>query len=467
MLVEPLELTTPIAAFNGGMFVQPDLTTVLEQRTLPLAVADEVVDYLLRAGPRRLGLPRRRLVHPRPRRAPRRARAGNRAVRADGDRRPARRARRRRQDRRRQRRSTRWSRAAEAELRAARRRRTRRRRVRSPTTSTSRTPMRTRAWSCALARACSSIPLEQIAAIGDMPNDVLMFGIAGMSIAMGNASPDVQRCARYVTTSNEEEGFANAVDAFVLGGTALRAQATLGLPAGTRACLFDLDGVLTQTARLHAAAWKQMFDDFLRERAARRGRAVRPVRRRSRLHALRRRQAARRRRALVPRLARHRAARGRRVRGAGRAQGRAPARAACASEHVETYDGLGALRARGARGRPAHGGRVVEQALRSEVLASAGIADLFDARIDGVVAAQQHLAGKPAPDTYLAAARALGVDPDAGGRVRGRARRRRGRAGGPLRLRGRRRPRGPGRRASPARRRRRGAPTSPRCWRPP
>jgi len=61
------------------------------------------------------------------------------------------------------------------------------------------------------------VPLEAIAAIGDMPNDVLMFAIAGTSIAMGNASREVQRTARYVTTSNEEEGFANAVDRFILG----------------------------------------------------------------------------------------------------------------------------------------------------------------------------------------------------------------------------------------------------------
>ena len=45
----------------------------------------------------------------------------------------------------------------------------------------------------------------------------------------------------------------------------------LGLPDGTRACLFDLDGVLTDTASVHAAAWKQMFDDFLRARADRTG----------------------------------------------------------------------------------------------------------------------------------------------------------------------------------------------------
>src|SRR5881409_138604 len=42
----------------------------------------------------------------------------------------------------------------------------------------------------------------------------------------------------------------------------------LGLPAGVHACLFDLDGVLTQTAKVHAAAWKEMFDGYLLERAA-------------------------------------------------------------------------------------------------------------------------------------------------------------------------------------------------------
>jgi Cof subfamily protein (haloacid dehalogenase superfamily) len=57
---------------------------------------------------------------------------------------------------------------------------------------------------------------DDIATIGDMPNDVLMFAHSGLSIAMGNASPDVKRCARRVTTSNEDEGFANAVERFVL-----------------------------------------------------------------------------------------------------------------------------------------------------------------------------------------------------------------------------------------------------------
>jgi Cof subfamily protein (haloacid dehalogenase superfamily) len=57
---------------------------------------------------------------------------------------------------------------------------------------------------------------DQIATIGDMPNDVLMFAHSGLSIAMGNASSEVQRAARQVTTSNEDEGFANAIDRFIL-----------------------------------------------------------------------------------------------------------------------------------------------------------------------------------------------------------------------------------------------------------
>jgi Cof subfamily protein (haloacid dehalogenase superfamily) len=57
---------------------------------------------------------------------------------------------------------------------------------------------------------------EHIATIGDMPNDVLMFSPSGLSIAMGNASSEVQRAARRVTTSNEDEGFANAVERYVL-----------------------------------------------------------------------------------------------------------------------------------------------------------------------------------------------------------------------------------------------------------
>jgi transaldolase len=72
------------------------------------------------------------------------------------------------------------------------------------------------------------IPTEQIAALGDQPNDVLMFRKSGLSIAMGNASDEVKQQANFVTTSHEEEGFAKAIEEFILprakpaGGSAVR-----------------------------------------------------------------------------------------------------------------------------------------------------------------------------------------------------------------------------------------------------
>jgi Cof subfamily protein (haloacid dehalogenase superfamily) len=61
------------------------------------------------------------------------------------------------------------------------------------------------------------IAAEDIATLGDQPNDVLMFAHSGLSIAMGNASAEVQHSARRVTTGNDDEGFANAVERFILG----------------------------------------------------------------------------------------------------------------------------------------------------------------------------------------------------------------------------------------------------------
>lgn len=61
-----------------------------------------------------------------------------------------------------------------------------------------------------------AIPNEHIATIGDMPNDVLMFERSGTSIAMANARPDVRRAATFVTSSNTEEGFAEAMERFIL-----------------------------------------------------------------------------------------------------------------------------------------------------------------------------------------------------------------------------------------------------------
>lgn len=62
----------------------------------------------------------------------------------------------------------------------------------------------------------SGIPREAIATVGDMPNDVLMFALSGLSIAMGQSSEGVKRAARRVTTSNTEEGFAQAIERYVL-----------------------------------------------------------------------------------------------------------------------------------------------------------------------------------------------------------------------------------------------------------
>jgi Cof subfamily protein (haloacid dehalogenase superfamily) len=75
------------------------------------------------------------------------------------------------------------------------------------------------------------IPEERIATIGDMPNDVLMFARSGLSIAMGQSDREVQRAARRVTTSNDDEGFANAVERFVLHGRAVPAATGESRPA--------------------------------------------------------------------------------------------------------------------------------------------------------------------------------------------------------------------------------------------
>ena len=138
----------------------------------------------------------------------------------------------------------------------------------------------------------------------------------------------------------------------------------LGLPDGITACLFDLDGVLTKTAEVHARAWKETFDRFLG--AARRA-ALRP---RARLRRVRRRQAAPGRRARLPGLARDRAARGLGRRPAGRRDGQRPgqrqerARPALIRERRRRgLRGLRALPAGRARGRPAPGGRVLEPQL--------------------------------------------------------------------------------------------------------
>jgi Cof subfamily protein (haloacid dehalogenase superfamily) len=73
------------------------------------------------------------------------------------------------------------------------------------------------------------IPLQQVATLGDQPNDVLMFNKSGLSIAMGNASQEVQRQATYVTASHEDEGFAKAVEQLILPRVAAMAAAPVAV----------------------------------------------------------------------------------------------------------------------------------------------------------------------------------------------------------------------------------------------
>jgi beta-phosphoglucomutase family hydrolase len=178
----------------------------------------------------------------------------------------------------------------------------------------------------------------------------------------------------------------------------------LGLPDSITACLFDLDGVLTKTAKVHAAAWKQMFDAFLRETQ---GEGAAPftdhdydayVDGKTRYDGVRSfldsrgiahdeqlvHQLGDRKNKLVLELI---------------------------HDHgVEPYEGsvryLKAARDAGLRRAV-----VSSSANCHDVLVAAGIEDLLEARIDGVTVEERHLRGKPAPDMFLEGARALGVEP--------------------------------------------------------
>lgn len=192
----------------------------------------------------------------------------------------------------------------------------------------------------------------------------------------------------------------------------------LGLPDGISACLFDLDGVLTGTAALHDAAWTRMFDDYLRGRAEKDrtpfvafdpdgdynsyvdgraradgvrtflasrgitlpdGRPTDPPRRET-VHGL-----ANRKNEMLLELIRERG--------------------------VQPYPGSVAY-LRAAADAGLRRAVVSASANAREVVAAAGLTDLIEAEIDGIVAAEQHLRGKPAPDTFLAGAAALGVKPE-------------------------------------------------------
>ena len=191
----------------------------------------------------------------------------------------------------------------------------------------------------------------------------------------------------------------------------------LGLPDSVRACLFDLDGVLTQTAKVHAAAWKQMFDEFLRRYADKTNTEFVPfdavedydryVDGKPRADGTR--SFLQSRGIELPDGSPDDPPDADTVHGLGNRKNEIVLRMIHDSG-VEPYDGSVAyVRAVRDAGLPR---AVVSSSTNCrDVLAAAGIEGLFDARIDGIVAEREHLRGKPAPDTFLAGARALGVEP--------------------------------------------------------
>jgi beta-phosphoglucomutase family hydrolase len=177
----------------------------------------------------------------------------------------------------------------------------------------------------------------------------------------------------------------------------------LGLPDRIRACLFDLDGVLTKTAEVHARAWKQTFDPFLQQHSEPPFDLVKDydeyVDGKPRLDGVRDFVASRGVELSDDEVARLADAKNEIV------------LKLIHDDGVEAYEGsvryLHAAREAGLR-------RAVVSSSHNckDVLAAAGIEDLLEVRIDGIVAEERHLKGKPGPDTFLEGARELGIEPE-------------------------------------------------------
>lgn len=187
-------------------------------------------------------------------------------------------------------------------------------------------------------------------------------------------------------------------------------------PTAYKAWLFDMDGVLTQTALVHAAAWKQAFDQFLVEEGKRTGQTYAPfdpeadyekyVDGEPREDGVRNFLAARG--ITLPKGNDDDPPDARTVCGVGNAKN-ALVLKVMKDQGVKVYDGAITL----VKFLRAHGVKVaVVSASENTVaaLTAAGIVDLFDARVDGHTVKDMHLAGKPAPDSYLEGAKMLGVE---------------------------------------------------------
>jgi beta-phosphoglucomutase family hydrolase len=189
----------------------------------------------------------------------------------------------------------------------------------------------------------------------------------------------------------------------------------LGLPGGTRACLFDLDGVLTDTASVHAAAWKEMFDDFLREWSRTHDVAFRPfdvvadygpyVDGKPRLDGTR--EFLRSRGIELPEGDPDDPPGAATIHGlSSRKNNRV--QELIVTKGVDVYPGsvryLHAVRDAGLRTA-----LVSSSANAAQVLEVTGLAGLIDHRVDGITARERGIPGKPAPNTFLTAAADLGV----------------------------------------------------------
>src|SRR5246500_4097688 len=214
MLIDPLKITQPLAAFNGGVLIKPDLKTVVDQKFLPAGVPEKVIEAIENHG-LDVWLYTDTEWFVRDANAPHVAReqwtvkfpptvvksfAGllGRVAKIVGV-------------------SDDLERVAKCEKDVQQTGGTHISAARSQPYYLDVTHPQANKGEVVLSLSrLLNIPTEQIATIGDMPNDVLMFQKSGVSIAMGNASPEVQAAATYVTSTNEEEGFAKAMEEFVL-----------------------------------------------------------------------------------------------------------------------------------------------------------------------------------------------------------------------------------------------------------
>ena len=191
----------------------------------------------------------------------------------------------------------------------------------------------------------------------------------------------------------------------------------LGLPSHIEGLLFDMDGVLTQTAKVHATAWKQTFDDFLRRRAEQTGEDFVPFDKvddyDDYVDGMPREDGVRSflksRDIELPDGSPDDPPDADTIHGIGNDKNRRVLEL-IHEQGVQAYEGS-VQYVRAAQSAGLRRAVVSSSTNTHDVLAAAKLTDLFDVVIDGIVAQRERLHGKPAPDTFLAGARALGLDP--------------------------------------------------------